>query len=170
VSRSKQYIIPFVFFFTVEQSELFWIQTNQKTIRVDLYQGLRDIVEDSYNTDDVVEMGQQGRCIILPSSHSGSPRHMFQLFQDSMAICHQNQKPDLFITMTANPKWPKIEQVLLEINIQDPNSNHYKTAADHPDIVARVFQQKKNVLLKDVREGILLYYIFSNKLEAKKFL
>jgi Helitron helicase-like domain at N-terminus len=42
---------------SVEQSELFWIQTNQKTIRADLYQGLRDMVEDSYNTDDIVEMG-----------------------------------------------------------------------------------------------------------------
>jgi Helitron helicase-like domain at N-terminus len=54
---------------SVEQSELFWIQTNQKTIRADLYQGLRDMVEDSYNTDDIVKMGQQGRHIILPSSY-----------------------------------------------------------------------------------------------------
>ncbi|KNZ75899.1 hypothetical protein J132_00912 [Termitomyces sp. J132] len=31
-------------------------------------------------------------------------KQMQQLFQDSMAICRNFGKPDLFLTMTANPK------------------------------------------------------------------
>ena len=46
--------------------------------------------------------------LILPSSHVGSPRFMTQLFQDAMAICRHFHKPDLFLTMTANPKWSEI--------------------------------------------------------------
>ena len=38
----------------------------------------------------------------------GVPRFMTQLFQDAMAICRHFHKPDLFLTMTANPKWPEI--------------------------------------------------------------
>jgi len=30
---------------------------------------------------------------------------MTQLFQDAMAICRHFHKPDLFLTITANPKW-----------------------------------------------------------------
>ena len=63
--------------------------------------------------NDAPNMAQQGRRIILPSTHARSPRHMYQLFQDSMAICCYGRKPDLFLTMTANPKWPEIEQALL---------------------------------------------------------
>ena len=38
---------------------------------------------------------------------------MSQLFHDSMAICHQLHKPDIFLTMTANPTWPEIQDQLL---------------------------------------------------------
>jgi len=33
---------------------------------------------------------------------------MTQLLQDAMAICRHFYKPDLFLTITANPKWPEI--------------------------------------------------------------
>ncbi|KAG5347453.1 hypothetical protein C0989_011811 [Termitomyces sp. Mn162] len=52
---------------------------------------------------------------------------MQQLFQDSMAICRNFGKPDLFLTMTANPKWSEIEEALLK----EPAVNGKKqTAAD----------------------------------------
>jgi hypothetical protein len=38
---------------------------------------------------------------------------MYQLFQDSMAICQFCQKPDIFLTMTANPQWPEVQEALL---------------------------------------------------------
>ena len=76
---------------------------------------------------------------------------MYQLFQDSMAICHHCRKPDLFLTMTTNPKWPKITEALLQD--QTPDGKRQQPS-DRPDIVARVFVQKMESLLKDVRNGL----------------
>jgi len=45
---------------------------------------------------------------IFPFSHVRSPRFIAQLFQDAMVICRHFHKPDLFLTMTTNPKWPEI--------------------------------------------------------------
>jgi len=63
---------------------------------------------------------------------------MAQLFQDAMTIWRHFHKPDLFLTMTANPKWPEILHSLF------PG----QTTTDCPDIVSQVFEQKKKALLK----------------------
>jgi len=52
-------------------------------------------------------MNQVGR-IILPSTHKGETHYMQLLLQDSLAICHEYRKPDLFVTMTANGSWSEI--------------------------------------------------------------
>ena len=70
--------------------------------------------------------------IILPSSHTGSPRQQAQAYQDALAIVRKHGKPDLFITMTCNPKWPEITKHLLG----------NQTSTNRPDVVARVFQLK----------------------------
>ena len=57
--------------------------------------------------------GQVGKTIILPSSFIGSPRHMQQCYQDAMAIINRKGKPDIFLTMTCNPKWSEIVENLL---------------------------------------------------------
>jgi len=57
-----------------------------------------------------------------------------------MAICREFHKPDLFITMTCNPKWSEIETELL------PG----QTAQDRPDLVARVFKLKMESFLDAV--------------------
>jgi len=44
-----------------------------------------------------------GKIVILPSSFNGSPRHMYQNYQDAMSIVRAYGKPDLFITFTCNP-------------------------------------------------------------------
>jgi len=80
-------------------------------------------VHDRHDGEDI---GPLGRKLILPFSHVGSPRFMTQLFQDVMAICRHFHKPDLFLTMTANPKWPEIIHSLF------PG----QTATDRPDIVS----------------------------------
>jgi Helitron helicase-like domain at N-terminus len=74
---------------------------------------------------------------------------MYQLYQDSMAICRFCQKPDLFLTMTANPNWPEIKEALLKFNMGDDQQGDQATqsASDRPDIVARVFNEKKDALL-----------------------
>ena len=133
-----------------EANELYWIRTNQKDIRADLYQGLRDAVD---NADGNINLAQHGQRIILPSSHTGSPRHMYQLFQDSLAISRYCQKPDLFVTMTANPNWPEVQEALLALRGQADDHQPKQTASDRPDIVVRVFYQKLKELLKDIKSG-----------------
>jgi hypothetical protein len=123
---------------STEQNKLNWIRNNQKTLCADVYSGLRDAVANADHTD----LNNVGQRVILPSSHTGSPRHMFQLFQDSMAICRTYHKPDLFITMTCNPNWPEITSVLL------PGQK----VEDRPDIVTQVFKLKKDALLNDIKE------------------
>ena len=127
---------------TTEQSALEWIRHNQTKLRADLYKTALRNIEDDVGPDD------RGDRIILPSSHLGSPRHMFQLFQDSMAICRHYRKPDLFITMTANPQWPEIHEALLKFAGGDVSRK--QKPEDRPDIIARVFEEKKKALLKEI--------------------
>jgi len=65
-------------------------------------------------------------------------------FQDSIAIVQFFSKPTFFITFTANPKWREITENLF------PG----QTAADRPDLVARVFQLKVRELIKVLKSGI----------------
>ena len=60
-----------------------------------------------------------------------------------MAIYRHFHKLDLFLTMTANPKWPEIVQSLFPRQI----------ATNHPNIVLWFFEQKKKVLLKLIDNG-----------------
>jgi len=59
--------------------------------------------------------GRIGKMIILPSTFIGSPRNMLQNYQDAMAIVSKFGKPDLFITMTCNPKWREILKMAKKI-------------------------------------------------------
>jgi hypothetical protein len=57
--------------------------------------------------------------------------------------------------MTANPNWPEITESLLHDEAPDENGRvHHQEPADRPDIIARVFQQKKEALLKEIRGGL----------------
>ncbi|KAG0610723.1 hypothetical protein M758_7G086700 [Ceratodon purpureus] len=123
-----------------EQNRLNYIRMNQSDLRADLYQGLADALQDDGERN--MNLENLGRRIILPSSHIGSARNMFELFQDSMAITRFFQHPDVFGTMTANPNWREIQEALL------PG----QTAADRPDIVARVFELKRNALMANIRK------------------
>jgi len=79
-----------------------------------------------YDRHDGEDVGPLEHKLILLSLHVGSPRFITQLFQDAMAICRHFHKPDLFLTMTANSKWPEILHSLFS----------GQTATDRPDIVS----------------------------------
>ncbi|KAI7934342.1 hypothetical protein MJO28_017129 [Puccinia striiformis f. sp. tritici] len=79
-----------------------------------------------------------GRQVIVPSSFIGSPCAMGELYHDAMAICRRYGPPSLFITMTANPEWFEITDLLKE----------GEKAFDNPTIVARVFYLKLQELLR----------------------
>jgi hypothetical protein len=62
-----------------------------------------------------------------------------------MAIVYQYGKPDLFITMTCNPKWEKIINAMKPVEI----------ANDCPDLVTRIFVGKLEHLLDELlKKGI----------------
>ncbi|CAC5401647.1 unnamed protein product [Mytilus coruscus] len=143
----QQYIVDMFAMIEQLKTKLY----HQNDLRAELYQGLNDAVHAG-DVDGVTV----GRKIILPSSFSGSPRNMHEQYQDAMSIVRRYGKPDLFITFTCNPKWPEILHSLL-IN---------QTPADRPDLIARVFKQKLQMLLHDITQnnvfGKTIAYVYVN--------
>ena len=107
-----------------EQNRLRYYRLNQGKLRSELYKDLSDIIVDN----DGLRPDQVGRRMILPS-FCGSPRHLFEIFQDSIAITRHNHHPDIFLTITVNPKWPKITSILLP----------HQIPTNCPDLIAHVF-------------------------------
>lgn len=134
----QQYLVDA--YTAIEESRLLWIRSNQRELRADLYKNVTDAIVRGDTKSDWV-----GKRIILPPSFTGSPRYMMQNYQDAMAICRSLGNPDLFITFTANPKWPEIQYMLDEIQGQNPE--------DRPDIVTRVFKIKLDIMIKDLIGG-----------------
>ena len=66
-----------------------------------------------------------------------------ELDTSDLSLVREYGKPDLFITMTCNPKWPEIVNELRPG--QEPQ--------DRPDIVARVFKDKMDQLMNDLVQG-----------------
>ncbi|TDL14451.1 hypothetical protein BD410DRAFT_702923, partial [Rickenella mellea] len=94
----QQYLVDM--WASADQNRLNYLLKNQNQIRASLYSGLEDAIATA---DGVIDLNELGQRIILPSSYIGGPRHMQQLYQDSMAVGRYYKKVDLFITMTANP-------------------------------------------------------------------
>ena len=114
----------------------------KKTLRSEIYQGIQDAINRGDTDANTI-----GKKIILPSSHTGSPRYMIQNYQDAMAICREYGNPDLFVTFTCNPKWPEIRRALSIIPDQKPE--------DRPDIIARVFKLKLEQVLLTIKSGTI---------------
>jgi hypothetical protein len=129
----QQYIVDA--YVAIEQSRLNYLRRNKKKLRADLYQGLQDALEAG--DTDTTTLGTR---IVLPSSFTGGPRFMVQLYHDAMAICRSFGLPSYFITFTCNPNWLEIQAELL------PG----QTATNRPDLVTRVFRMKLSVLIKDL--------------------
>ncbi|KAI8557126.1 hypothetical protein RHMOL_Rhmol05G0311100 [Rhododendron molle] len=119
---------------STEQNRLTFYKMNQGKLRVELYKELKDIGPDELGPNQI------GKRVVLPSSFTGGPRHMFEIFQDSMAITRYNHHPDIFLTMTANPSWPEIIAALLP----------HQKSIDRPDLIARVFELKRKALMKEI--------------------
>ncbi|XP_043463102.1 uncharacterized protein LOC122501545 [Leptopilina heterotoma] len=117
----------------IEKDRMTFLRNNQKQLRADTYEGLLNHLEQRATDANC----RVGKVVILPSSYIGSPRNMLQSYQDAMTIVRSFGTPDLFITMTCNPKWREITENLLD----------GQTASDRPDLVARVFELKKEELI-----------------------
>jgi hypothetical protein len=87
-----------------------------------------------------------GQRIILLVSFIGSPRYLYQTYQDCIGVCRKFGCSDLFVTFTSNAAWAEIEAAL-------PTS---LTPSDRPEIVDRVFKMKLNILMDDIKKRIFL--------------
>ncbi|KAI7943289.1 hypothetical protein MJO29_013133 [Puccinia striiformis f. sp. tritici] len=137
----------------VERNRLDYLRFHQREIKADLYRGLAESLRG--------DRDPEGRRIILPSSFIGSPRSMVQLFQDAMAIVRVFGRPSLFITITANPRWPEILSEL------EPN----QVTSDRPDLVTRVFQLKLKSILGDLTEqhclGLVVAFVYTIEFQKR---
>ncbi|XP_015614420.1 uncharacterized protein [Oryza sativa Japonica Group] len=125
----------------VESSRLDYVRNNQKEIRADLYQGLMDSIQAGESRASAV-----GKRTVLPASFVGGGRNMKRRYMDAMALVQKYGKPDVFLTMTSNPKWDEITREL------EPG----QTPQDRPDLVVRVFRAKLEDLKKQLFEKHIL--------------
>ncbi|UYV67820.1 hypothetical protein LAZ67_5002140, partial [Cordylochernes scorpioides] len=139
----------------MEASRLHYIKTHQSKLRVDLYESLRK----NYNHHNT-EWNQIGNPIVLPSSFIGSSRNMQERYRDTMAIVRKYGKPDLFITMTCNPKWLEITENL-----------NGSSVVNRPDIVSRVFNLKSKELIRDLIKnqifGKVVAYVYTIEFQKR---
>ncbi|RWS00631.1 uncharacterized protein B4U80_11542, partial [Leptotrombidium deliense] len=79
-----------------------------------------------------------------------------------MAISRKIGRPDLFITMTCNPKWPEIQRYLKSL----PKG---LTANDIPHFTCRLFYQKILSLIKDLENvfGTVRAYVYTIEFQKR---
>lgn len=112
--------------------------------RRELFSGLADLnFTDHIVHNRASDLNQTGTHIILASSFQGGERFMRQQYYDAMAIVRHFGRPDLFVTVTCNPKWQEISGNLL------PG----QSASNRPDLVARVFDLRLNAILDDITKS-----------------
>ncbi len=95
----------------------------------------KDLEKAEREGKDINDIGYR---TILPSSYRGGPRFMNQLKHDALAIVRHFKKAHYFITMTMNSQCPEVLEKLKETG-QKPH--------ERPDIVTKVWEQKKQFLL-----------------------
>jgi hypothetical protein len=83
---------------SIDESRLQYIIQNQNNLRMESVQGILDVVTRGCTDGDEI-----GRRVILPASHVGGRRYMFQNYHDGLAICRVYGPPDFFVTFTCNP-------------------------------------------------------------------
>nr|GEX56662.1 hypothetical protein [Tanacetum cinerariifolium] len=101
-----------------------------------------------------IETSRVGQRVVLPASFIGGPHDMRRRFLDAMKLVQDDGKPDIFLTMTCNLKWPEILEAI----------NPGQEASDRPDVVARVFRAKledmKDQLFKRHVLGVVGAYVY----------
>ncbi|KAL6569941.1 hypothetical protein OROMI_014455 [Orobanche minor] len=81
-----------------------------------------------------------GQKFVLPSSYIGNPRDMQRCYLNALALVSEYGKPDFFITVTCNPNWPEIREVLL------PGEE----AQNRSDLVARIFRARNEEFKNEI--------------------
>lgn len=124
-----QYIVDM--YVKIENTRLDFLRKNQSMLRSELYQGVVESVGDG-----IINAASVGRRVVLPASFIGGPCNMKCRYLNAMTLVRKFSKPDLFVTMTCNPKWVEItSQLRLD-----------ETTDFRPDLVTRVFRAKFKIL------------------------
>ena len=111
-----------------------WMTLNQ-----DKLNKRRDIFKEIDNDLDLADTGKK---VIMTESVTGTPNWLRIRFERALAIHQYFGKPALFLTMTTNPSWPEIQEA---IQLDGPGLTVHR-----PDIVNRVFNEKKYYLIEDI--------------------
>ena len=126
----------------IDNSRLMYQLTHQKELRAETYCSLREEVERRLR-EGTGNHGAVGKKIVLSPSFEGGKRKWNLRYQNGMAIVRHFRKPDIFLTYTFPPNTPELVAELLPG--QSPQ--------DRPDLVARAFEVKKNLLLNEIIKG-----------------
>jgi hypothetical protein len=127
----------------IEKDRLNYVKFNPKRMLADKYDNVNRAMERRAEDNPDLPLGKK---VILPATVQGTPRWEASQYQDAMTMVMRLGKPDLFVTMTTNPKWAEIEANLR------PNEK----AVHRPELVARVFYAK----MQKLKEEIVKYGIF----------
>ena len=84
---------------------LCYICQNQTKLQQELYHGVQDAIQAG-------DLSNVQTPVILPATATGSKQYIHKHLQDALTLTSRFHKPDLFITMTANPKWSEIQEQL----------------------------------------------------------
>lgn len=120
-------------FAKIENSRLCYLERHQDHVRQDSYSNYADAIARRVGLENI------GIKTVLPASFHGSDRYMQQQYQDAMAVVRQFGKPDLFITVTCNPEWDEIKEILRG---QVDEMGRLQLSTDRADLIVRVFLQK----------------------------
>ncbi|WZZ04936.1 hypothetical protein YC2023_090857 [Brassica napus] len=126
----------------IEAHRLRYIRKNQSNLRTVKFSKFVDAANNGNSTVSI-----EGNRIIIPSSFTGGPRYMHQMYLDAMSICKYFGYPDLFITFTCNPKWPELSRYLHKFNLR---------AEDRPELCCRLFKIKLDKLMEDLTKKHIL--------------
>ncbi|KAH9072642.1 hypothetical protein Ae201684P_015717 [Aphanomyces euteiches] len=137
-------------FAKVENQRLGFLRDQTNNLRGDTYRAVHDAVSHDVDVNSI------GKRIVLPSSYTGGPRYMRQRYLDAMAIVRKYGRPDLFITVTCNPKWVEIDR---ELELAKEDYGFKRPPSDRPDLLTRIFRLKllaiETMLTKEIlgRQG-----------------
>ncbi|KAH9101192.1 hypothetical protein Ae201684P_007376 [Aphanomyces euteiches] len=109
-------------------------------------------LRDQPTTSVATHVNSIGKRIVLPSSYTGGPRYMRQRYLDAMAIVRKYGRPDLFITVTCNPKWVEIDR---ELELAKEDYGFKRPPSDRPGLLTRMFRLKLLAIEAMLTKGIL---------------
>ncbi|KAH9052153.1 hypothetical protein Ae201684P_013655 [Aphanomyces euteiches] len=133
-------------FAKVENQRLGFLRDQTNNLRSDTYRAVHDAVSHDVDVNSI------GKRIVLSSSYTGGPRYMRQRYLDAMAIVRKYGRPDLFITVTCNPKWVEIDR---ELELAKEDYGFKRSPSDRPDLLTRMFRLKLLAIEAVLTKGIL---------------